>query len=159
MRAHDPALTFLNALEGEWQGPGTVQMPTMAPVSFIETIRFSRRDTGSLDYWQRAERVDGTHELLHSEVGIWRLGSEGRLEISIAFEGATEIAEGFVQDQSIETVSTSVGRAATSTRFRLAHRRYRLHGDALSYDSSLESTSFPMSDHVRSELYRVGGTS
>lgn len=156
MSGADPALKFLNALEGEWRGPGTVQMPTMAPVAFVEIVRFSRRDARSLDYWQRAERVDDTHELLHSEVGIWRLGGMGRLEISIALEGATEIAEGAVQDQSIETVSTSVGRAATSTRFRLAHRRYRLDGDVLSYDSSLESTSFPLSDHVSSVLRRVG---
>ena len=156
MSMPDPALAFLDALEGEWRGPGTVEMPTMSPVDFVESVRFGRRDPTSLDYWQRAERADRSGELLHSEAGIWRHGSAGRLEVSIALEGATEIAEGAVVDGLLETVSTSVGRAATSTRFRLARRRYRLEGDTLTYDSWLESTSFPMSDHVSSLLRRAG---
>ena len=145
---------MLDALVGEWRGPGTVAMPGMEPVAFSEVIRFSRRSPTSIDYWQRAERAN-TGELLHSEAGIWRLGSEGHLELTIALPGSTEIAEGAVVDGTLETVSTSTARAATSMNFRLAERRYRLNGDALAYEARLESVHFPMSDHVAAELRRV----
>ena len=149
----DSAAQMLDALNGEWRGSGTVETPAVAPVDFVETIRFSRRSETSLDYWQRAEDADA--KLLHSEAGIWRLGSEGRLELTIALPGSVEVAEGEVADGSLETTSTSVGRAATSTRFVGAIRRYRLDGDVLDYDVDLASTNFPMSFHLRATLRRV----
>ena len=149
----DPAAALLDAIEGEWRGSGSVETPHIAPIDFVETIRFSRRSPTSLDYWQRAERPDG--EMLHSEAGIWRLGSAGRLEVTVAFPGATEVAEGAVIDGSLETTSTAVGRAATSMNFVSAKRRYRLAGDALDYDVDLASRNFPMSFHLRASLRRI----
>lgn len=150
----EAAQVMLDALIGEWHGEGTVGMPTMGPIEFTEVVRFSRRDARSLDYWQRAVSADGSSELLHGETGIWRLGSDGRLEVSIAFPGATEITEGTVSGGSVELVSTAVGRAPTSTRFVGARRRYHVSGDTLEYDADLESVNFPMSGHVHSALRR-----
>jgi nitrobindin-like protein len=149
----DPALALLDALEGEWDGGGTVETPILAQLAFTEEVRFWRRDPTSLNYYQRAVRADG--QLSHSEVGIWRLGSPGRLELTIALPGSTEVAEGSVADGSIETTTTVVGRAATSMRFRGARRRYRLAGDTLEYEVDLASVNFPMSFHVRATVHRI----
>ena len=150
----DPALAMLERLQGEWVGGGTVQTPTMGPIDFTEEIRFWRRNETSLNYHQRAVRADG--QLSHSEVGIWRLGSPGRLELTIALPGSTEVAEGEVVDGSIETTSTAVGRASTSTKFEGAQRRYHLTGDRLDYEVDLASTNFPMSFHLRATVRRTG---
>lgn len=149
----DPALAMLQRLEGEWVGGGTVQTPTMDPVGFTEEIRFWRRTETSLNYYQRAVRADG--QLVHSEVGIWRLGSPGRLELTIALPGSTEVAEGAVVDGSVETTSTAVGRAATSMTFEGARRRYHLTGDRLDYEVDLASINFPMSFHLQATLERT----
>ena len=149
----DPALAMLDALEGDWTGGGTVQTPTTLPLDFTEEIRFWRRTETSLNYYQHALRADG--QVSHSEVGVWRLGSAGRLELTIALAGSTEVAEGEVIDGSIETTSTSVGRAATSTKFVGARRRYRLAGDQLDYEIDLASTNFPMTFHLRASVRRV----
>lgn len=158
----DPALVLLDALEGEWRGGGTVETPTSPAQDFTETMRFWRRSETSLDYWQRAVGTDG--QQLHDEVGVWRLGSAGRLELTIAFggsvevaEGAVEVAEGAVSGGSLETASTFVGRAETSTKFMGTRRRYHLGGAVLDYDVDLASTNFPMSFHLRATLHRVAG--
>ena len=149
----DPALALLDGLEGEWRGSGTVVVPGIEPAPFDEVIRFSRRNPTSLDYWQRAV-APGTDDLMHSEAGIWRLGSEGRLELTIALPGSVEIAEGMVVDGRFDTVSTATARAATSHNFRAAKRRYVLAGDRLEYDAQLESVHFPMTDHLSATLHR-----
>jgi hypothetical protein len=149
----DKAVSILDALEGEWTGGGTVQTPTLAPIDFTEEIRFWRRDETSLNYYQKSVRADG--QLSHSEVGIWRIGAPGHLELTIALAGSTEVAEGEVIDGSIETTSTAVGRASTSTRFQSARRRYRLAGDELMYEVDLASTNFPMSFHLKANLRRA----
>ena len=153
--AVDPALALLDALEGEWQGGGTVETPTSPAQPFTETMRFWRRSATSLDYWQRA--VGTTGEQLHDEVGVWRLGAPGRLELTIALAGSVEVAEGEVIDDRLETASTAVARAATSTRFAGTRRRYHLHGDLLDYDVDLASTNFAMAFHLRATVRRVGG--
>ena len=149
----DPAQALLDALEGAWRGPGSVTMPNAPPTAFDEVITFTRRSETSLDYSQRAVSTAGG-EMLHAEVGIWRLGAPGHLEITVALPGSTEIAEGAVVDGSIQTESTSIGRAATSHKFRQARRHYRLDGDTLVYDTELASVAFPLFSHVTAVLRR-----
>jgi THAP4-like, heme-binding beta-barrel domain len=149
----DKALSVLDALEGDWIGGGTVQTPTLPPIDFTEEISFWRRSETSLNYYQRSVRADG--QLSHSEVGIWRIGVPGHLELTIALAGSTEVAEGEVIDGSIETTSMAVGRASTSTKFQGARRRYHVAGDELMYEIDLASTNFPMSFHLRAILRRV----
>ncbi len=149
----DSARAMLDALEGEWHGGGRAETPIAAPVDFSETIRFTRRNETALDYWQHAEDREGRQR--HGEAGVWRVGTEGRLELAIAFGGTTEIAEGAVVGGSLATTSTSVGRAETSMNFQAARRRYRLDGDTLEYEVDLESAHFPMSFHLRAMLHRV----
>ena len=148
----DPARELLDALEGEWRGGGTVETPTSPAQPFTETMRFWRRSETSLDYWQRAVGLRG--ELLHDEVGVWRVGTQGRLELTIALAGSIEVAEGEVIDGRLETTTTSFARATTSTRFAGTRRRYHLAEDRLDYDVDLASTSFPMSFHLRATVHR-----
>jgi hypothetical protein len=151
--AIDPARAFLEGLEGEWRGGGSVETPTSPAQDFTETMRFWRRSETSVDYWQRAVGASG--ELLHDEVGVWRLGSAGRLELTIAIAGSVEVAEGAVTDRELETATTSFARAETSTRFAGTRRRYHLGGDRLDYDVELASTNFPLSFHLRATVRRV----
>jgi hypothetical protein len=85
----DPAQAMLDGLVGEWQGGGVVETPTRAPKRFVETMRFWRRGESALDYRQRAHDAEG--KILHDEIGIWRLGAPGRLELAIALAGSTEV--------------------------------------------------------------------
>ena len=155
LRPMDPAAAMLEALEGEWFGAGTVQIPGSAPIEFTDEIRFWRRSETSMNYYQRALRADG--QISHSELGVWRLGSPGRLELTIALAGSTEVAEGEVIDGGIETTSTAIGRATTSTKLVGAKRRYRVAGDTLTYEVDLESVNFAMSFHLRATMDRVTG--
>lgn len=148
----DPAAAMLEALEGDWLGAGTVQIPGSEPIDFTDEIRFWPRNETSLNYYQRAVRATG--ELSQSEVGVWRLGAPGRLELTIALPGSTEVAEGQVIDGAIETTSTAVGRAATSTRLVGAKRRYRVAGDILTYEVDLETVNFAMTFHLRATMAR-----
>ena len=148
----DPAAEMLQALDGEWFGAGTVQIPGSEPIAFTDEIRFWRRSETSLNYYQRALRANG--EVSHSEVGVWRLGSPGRLELTIALAGSTEVAEGEVIDGGLETTSTAVGRATTSTKLIGAKRRYRVSGDTLSYEVDLETVNFAMTFHLRATMDR-----
>lgn len=149
----DPALAMLNDLLGAWRGSGSVETPTVPALAFSDEIRFWRRNGTSINYYQRAVRADG--QLSHSEVGVWRLGAPGRLEITVALAGSTEVAEGAVIDGSIETATTAVGRATTSTRFMGARRRYHLDGDTLNYEVDLASVNFPMTFHLRAVVTRI----
>ena len=147
------ASATLLSLVGRWLGRGKVRLPTLAPHDYKEEIRFAVRSSASLEYWQRAiDPIDGS--LLHAEVGVWRVTPAGLLEISVAFPGATEVAEGTIDERSIRLLSTVVGRAATSLRFAGSARRYDLRENAIAYEIELATVSYPLAGHLIGEVRR-----
>jgi hypothetical protein len=139
-------------LLGEWRGRGIVSVPVMPRRDYDEVVRFTRRSEGSIDYWQRAVDLhDGS--LLHSELGIWRV-VDGRIEVSVALPGASEVSEGSVTDQGIVLASTSVGRASAGAPLIGTARRYELTNDSISYEISIATDRAPTFGHLRGQLHR-----
>lgn len=148
------AANVLASLAGKWHGGGGVWTPSMEPRDYEETVVFTLRKPGILEYWQRStDAADGS--ILHGEAGVWRVTSEGRVEIAVALAGATEISEGTIAPDRIDTQTTAVGRATTSLRFAGLARHYALRGNTIAYEFELATVSYPLSSHLRGELRRV----
>jgi len=145
----------LSSLIGEWRGGGVVSLPATAPLDYAEDVVFARRSEASLDYRQRAvDRSDGS--MLHSESGIWHLAGAGRMVISIALPGATELSEGTLTGRGIDLRSTAVSRVAAGPHLVATHRRYELGIDSIRYEIAIATDRSPSFAHLRGELHRVG---
>lgn len=152
--ARSAASETFEGLIGVWHGEGSGDYPTIEPFSFVEEIRFRRVAEDALGYEQRATTADG--ELLHTEVGIWRLRPSGRLEVSIAFPSVAEVTEGMIDDGRVELESTSVGRATLGAQLRSARRTYTLDGGSLTYDIEMAARDVPMTWHLSAVMRRQG---
>src|SRR5688500_12664047 len=87
-------------LEGTWIGEGRGQFPTVNSFDYRETLTFTRRDEKTLAYEQRAQkRYDGQNEWLesHWENGFIRILESGKLELTSAQIGRTEVLTGSVE--------------------------------------------------------------
>jgi hypothetical protein len=90
----------------------------------------------SLSYWQRAwDPASG--QVLHAEVGIWRLGEAGNLVATIAQARRTEVAEGTVAEGRVDLASTATAAASGAMAVRDTRRWYAVVGDELSYEFSM----------------------
>lgn len=145
----------LAGLVGTWRGDGIVRLPMLAPRPYREEIRFSPIGTTSIHYRQRAVDADDD-SLLHTETGVWRIARTGRVELSIALPGATEVSEGRFDGRALEFVSTAIGRTATGPTLAGTARRYWLQGDSIRYEISIATESFALAGHLDGELERVG---
>ena len=89
-------LGSLAGLVGTWRGGGRGEYPTIDTFAYEEETRFWHAGAAFLYYHLRSwSPKSGAH--LHSELGFWRAGAGGRVDVTLAHPlGLTEVAEGTV---------------------------------------------------------------
>lgn len=153
----DPGLGELAGLVGTWRGRGRGEYPTIEEFEFDEETRFWHAGAAFLYYHLRSwSPGSGVH--LHSELGFWRAGPGGRVDVTLAHPlGLTEVADGTIRHGTIELSSASVGRTPEDAAPVTAlERRYTLAGDVLEYEVWMATESVPAVLHVVGRLERAG---
>jgi hypothetical protein len=152
---HDD-VTSLAFLLGTWRGDGSGSYPTIDPFGYRETLSFDHVGDAWLSYIQESWGVDG--EPLHFERGFLRPGaSAGDLELVLAHPiGVTEVAHGRFDggELRLRGEELAIGRAATGLDVRGLERRYRVDGDALTYEIDMATGATPMTLHLSASLRR-----
>lgn len=148
-----PDLASLAFLLGTWTGEGRGEYPTIDPFEWTDTTRFTHVGKPALLYEQRT-RDAATGEPRHAESGFVRLGSTpGRVELVVAHStGHVELADGFVDDRSIELTSTVVHGTDTAKDVTALSRRLRRDGEVLHVSLAMAAVGQPLTHHLRAEL-------
>ncbi len=149
-----PATQPLAFLLGTWSGEGRGHYPTIAEFEYREEVRFWHTGRPWLGYLQQTWSRDGA-TAMHSETGYWRPLRDGRLEVVLSHAfGLAEVAEGSLEGQRIELVSTALTRTSTAKEVRGVRREVQVEGDVLSYRLSMELADHPLQDHLAAVLRR-----
>jgi THAP4-like, heme-binding beta-barrel domain len=149
-------LASLAGLVGTWRGSGRGEYPTIETFAFEEETRFWHAGAAFLYYHLRSWSPEsGAH--LHSELGFWRAGPGGRVDVTLAHPlGLTEVADGTVHGGTIELASVSVGRTPEDAApVTVLERRYTLAGDVLEYEVSMATDTVPVVLHIVGRLERA----
>src|SRR5215216_5936238 len=135
------SLQVLDLLEGTWTGEGRGQFPSVTSFGYRETLTFTRRDEKILAYEQRTQKLyDGQMEWLesHWESGFIRILESGKLELTSAQIGRTEVLAGHVESTDnlfrIRFVSKTI---ANDPRMVSSTRTFQLDGDRLRYEMEM----------------------
>ena len=155
----EPALHPLCApvafLIGTWEGEGKGVYPTITSFGYREEARFWHVGKPFLVYQQRTWALDDGRPL-HTEMGYWRCGEGGRIELVLAHAlGLAEVEEGRVEDNRIELHSTRMGRTSTAKAMEGITRVFEVDGDVLRYELSMAAVDMPIQNHLNAELHRV----
>jgi hypothetical protein len=145
----------LGFLLGTWRGGGTGEYPTIEPFEYEEEMRFEHVGDAFLLYeqssWSPADRAP-----IHFERGFLRPGGDGRIELVLAHPiGLTEVSEGPLVGTTFELTSRNVARTSTGLDATALVRRYRVDGDAMSYETDMATERTAMALHLRAGLRRV----
>jgi hypothetical protein len=144
-------------LLGSWMGEGKGFYSTIAPFEYGEEIRVWHVGKPVLAYTQRTWSLDDGRPL-HAEVGFWRMGGEGRVELVVAHpNGHAEVAEGTLHGTSISMTSISIAPTATAKPVDVIERDVNLNGDVLTYELRMAAMGRPLEAHLQAEL-RLGST-
>jgi hypothetical protein len=115
-------------LLGTWRGEGNGQFHTIGPFVFEEEIRFSHRGRPWLVYEQRAwSPEDGSP--LHTEMGIWRMVDEGRVNSFVALTAGVDFSDGSLEGTTISLEVRSAPMADGIEPVTGLTRNYRVDGD------------------------------
>jgi len=152
---HDDVAS-LAFLLGTWSGEGTGSYPTIEPFTYRETLRFDHVGEPYLLYVQESWSPEG--EPVHFERGFLRPGAGPEdVELVLAHPiGVTEIAYGRLDDGDLHMSAGdgTIGRSATGSDVRGLERRYRVDGDALTYELDMATGETPMTLHLAASLRR-----
>jgi hypothetical protein len=145
----------LGFLVGTWRGEGTGEYPTIDPFDYEEEMRFEDVGDAFLLYQQASwSPTDGAP--IHFERGFLRPGRDGWVELVLAHPiGLTEVSEGPLAGTAFELTSRDVSRTSTGLDATAVVRRYRVDGDAMSYETDMATERTPMALHLRAELRKV----
>ena len=150
------ALEPIAFLLGTWRGEGEGEYPGVDPFRYTEELSFEHVGDAFLLVTGSSWTPDG--EPLHFERGTLRPVGAGRVDLTLAHPiGVAEVAEGTVEGTSVTVSSTAIVRTATGSPVTEVARRYRLHGDDLSYELDMAMEGVPMTRHLDGELHRVVG--
>lgn len=158
MELHEAVAPFAFLL-GTWQGEGRGRYPTIEDFTFTETITFQAvPGKPFVRYEQRTQSPAGAP--MHTECGFLRLQGD-RVEFTLAQPtGQTELAEGTVSAdlRTFDLRSVAVGNSTTATTVESTHRLYRFGEgfDALHTEFAMAAVGHPLTDHLASDLRRVG---
>lgn len=142
-------------LLGTWRGTGTVRFHSIDPTEFEEEIRFTQRGRSWLVYEQDSWRVDDG-EPLHTEMGVWRMVGEDRVNIFVALTAGVDFSEGALDGTTISLEKTSAPMAQGIERVTSLERSYEVAGDVMNYEVRLGTERQPLQQHVTARLTRVG---
>lgn len=154
-QAPHPDVEPVAFLLGAWRGQGHGAYPTIESFDYGEEVRFRHVGKPFLAYTQRTWALEDQRPL-HSEMGYWRPGSAGTIEIVLAHPtGIVEIQEGTIEGGTIRVESRQVGLTTTAKDVAHLRREFRVDGDMLSYDLWMAAVGVPLTHHLHADLRRI----
>ncbi len=158
-----PALDVLAPLVGTFRGEGSGDFPTIDPFDYGEEVSFLPRGGPVLAYTQRTWDP-ATERPMHGETGFLRPAGESRVELLLAHtfgltelqEGRLEIAEVPVGGLRLILESSVIGVAGTAKAVDRVQRELTVSGDLLRSELWMSYAGVEQTQHLRSELHRVG---
>ena len=150
-----PQLGTLARLLGTWRGRGRGVYPSITAFDYDEEVRFWHSGKPWLGYEQRTWSV-GDGNPMHSEVGFWRPGEEGTIEIVIAHAfGIGEVQEGRILGNRVEVTSKTLASTPTANEVKELTRVFEIEGDRLNYEVSMAFGDHPLQNHLTASLERT----
>ncbi|MCU1455235.1 MAG: bioC 2 [Acidimicrobiales bacterium] len=147
----------LGAFVGRWVGAGAGEFPTIEGFAYTEEIELRPVPGKPLLAYSSATRAVDDGRALHGERGFVRLLADGSVELVVAHGfGVVEVAEGFVEDTELVLASTCVAGTSSAKEVTAVERRYRVDGDALTYELAMAAVGEPLTHHLRARLTRQG---
>ncbi|MGA8328841.1 MAG: FABP family protein [Mycobacterium sp.] len=153
-----PNLRELAPLLGIWRGRGSGEYPTIESFEYLEEVAFSHVGKPFLVYGQKTKSsADGAP--LHAETGYLRVPRLGQVELVLAHpSGITEIEVGaYIADGAtieLEMTAAQIGMTPTAKEVSALGRRFRVHGDELSYSLQMGAVGQPVQHHLSAVLHR-----
>lgn len=153
------SLVPLAWLIGRWEGAGVVGYPTIDSVNFGQEVEFRHDGRPFLHYASQSWLLndDGAKvRPLASEVGYWRPGEQGNLEVLLTHPtGYAEVYVGSVQGPRVNLSTDVVARTMSAKEYTAASRMYGLVGGDLLWVMEMAAVGQPLQSHVSAQLKRV----
>ena len=154
-----PALVPLAFLIGRWEGAGVVGYPTIESANFGQEVEFWHDGRPFLHYRSQAWLLDDEGQQvrpLASEVGFWRPGPDGDLEVLLSHPtGIVEIYVGTVEGPRVTLQTDLVARTATAKEYTAATRLYGLVDSDLMWVMDMAAVGQTLQSHVSGQLKRA----
>ena len=146
-------------LIGRWAGAGVVGYPTIESANFGQEVEFWHDGRPFLHYKSQAWLLDDAGQQvrpLASEVGFWRPGADGDLEVLLTHPtGIVEIYVGTVEGPRVTITTDVVARTATAKEYTGATRMYGLVDGDLMWVMDMAAVGQPLQSHVSAQLKRA----
>jgi len=150
-----PDAQGLAFLLGTWRGEGEGEWPRGEPFRYGEEMVFEHVGDPFLLYAQRSWSPDDGGPI-HLERGFVRPGAPGRVELVLAHPlGIAEVAEGTIEGQRIEVVTSAVSLTTTASPVTELRRRIEVQGDVLTTELHMAMRDIALTSHVWARLTRV----
>ncbi len=153
------ALVPLAFLIGRWEGAGVVGYPTIESANFGQEVEFWHDGRPFLHYRSQAWLLDDEGQQvrpLASEVGFWRPGPDGDLEVLLSHPtGIVEIYVGTVEGPRITLQTDLVARTATAKEYTAASRLYGLVDSDLMWVMDMAAVGQSLQSHTSGQLKRA----
>jgi len=154
-----PALVPLAFLIGRWEGAGVVGYPTIESANFGQEVEFWHDGRPFLHYRSQAWLLDDEGQQvrpLASEVGFWRPGPDGDLEVLLSHPtGIVEIYVGTVEGPRVTLQTDLVARTDTAKEYTAATRLYGLVDSDLMWVMDMAAVGQTLQSHVSGQLKRA----
>jgi len=154
------ALVPLAFLIGRWEGAGVVGYPTIESANFGQEVEFWHDGRPFLHYRSQAWLLDDNGQQvrpLASEVGFWRPGPDGDLEVLLSHPtGIVEIYVGTVDGPRITLQTDLVARTTSAKEYTAATRLYGLVDSDLMWVMDMAAVGQTLQSHVSGQLKRAG---
>ena len=154
------ALVPLAFLIGRWEGAGVVGYPTIESANFGQEVEFWHDGRPFLHYRSQAWLLDDDGQQLRplaSEVGFWRPGPDGDLEVLLSHPtGIVEIYVGTVDGPRITLQTDLVARTTSAKEYTAATRLYGLVDSDLMWVMDMAAVGQTLQSHVSGQLKRAG---
>lgn len=153
------ALVPLAWLIGRWEGAGVVGYPTIESANFGQEVEWWHDGRPFLHYRSQTWLLDDEGQQvrpLASEVGFWRPGPDGDLELLLTHAtGFAEILVGTVEGPRISLSTDLVARTTTAKEYAASTRMYGLVDGDLMWVMDMAAVGQPLQSHVSAQLKRV----
>jgi hypothetical protein len=149
-----PDLGRLAGLLGDWHGVGDGQWGTGEPFHYREWVTFTHNGKPFVIYAQRTQADDG--RALHAEMGYWRAGPDGAVEVTMAHPiGVIEIELGRWEGSALHLRTSRIECTPTAKPVTGLERDLELDGDVLRYRLRMATDGGETRPHLHAELRRV----